>query len=368
MDLPPFVPPPIRHAHDTTRLLRLRASLADRRRTGKIVIVAGDQVARDDARAELRDLAAALDAAVGVLPDAKDVYGPHDPGYCGVAGIMGHTELGDAIAESAACLFVGTRMPVTGRGGLDPAFAATTLLSIGADVPFVDTAHASSTDLRRDLRDLAEALDEGTRDRPRRAGRRYSQCRRHTGRVCATGMRWRRSATGFGPARRCSPTRATPVPRWCTICRFPATADSWSPSAWAAWVTASEPGIGAAFARPHRRTTVIAGDGAFFMHGMEIHTAVEHRLPITFVVFNNNAHAMCVTREQLYYGGGYSFNRFAPTRIGDGVAAMFPGLRCAPPQHSPNSTRRCATSPTSTDPRSSRSTATPTRSRRSSRS
>ena len=63
------------------------------------------------------------------------------------------------------------------------------------------------------------------------------------------------------------------------------------------------------------------------MHGMEIHTAVEHRLPITFVVFNNNAHAMCVTRERLYYGGEYSFNRFAPTRIGDGVAAMFPGLK-----------------------------------------
>ncbi|MFD6420332.1 thiamine pyrophosphate-dependent enzyme, partial [Streptomyces sp. NPDC060194] len=51
---------------------------------------------------------------------------------------------------------------------------------------------------------------------------------------------------------------------------------------------------------PHR-TVVIAGDGSFFMHGMEIHTAIEHDLPITFVVFNNNAHAMCVTREQLYY-------------------------------------------------------------------
>ena len=43
VDLPPFVPPPIRHAHDTTRLLRLRSSLAHRWRTGKIVIVAEER-------------------------------------------------------------------------------------------------------------------------------------------------------------------------------------------------------------------------------------------------------------------------------------------------------------------------------------
>src|SRR5277367_6971840 len=69
-----------------------------------------------------------------------------------------------------------------------------------------------------------------------------------------------------------------------------------------------------------------AGDGAFYMHGMEVHTAVHYRLPVTFVLLNNNAHAMCVTREQLYYDDLYSYNRFAPSRLGAGLAAMFPGL------------------------------------------
>ena len=78
--------------------------------------------------------------------------------------------------------------------------------------------------------------------------------------------------------------------------------------------------------RPTRRTVVIAGDGAFFMHGMEIHTAVEYKLPITFMLFNNNAHGMCVTREQLYYRDQYSYNRFRPSHLGAGLAAMFPGL------------------------------------------
>jgi acetolactate synthase-1/2/3 large subunit len=103
-------------------------------------------------------------------------------------------------------------------------------------------------------------------------------------------------------------------------------------------------GIGSAFARWHRpeggvrRTFVVAGDGAFFMHGMEIHTAIEHRLPVTFVVCNNNAHAMCITREQLYYGDRYSFNRFRPAHLGAGMAAMFSDL----PAHSPRTTEELA--------------------------
>ena len=91
-------------------------------------------------------------------------------------------------------------------------------------------------------------------------------------------------------------------------------------------------GIGMAFGRAwasrtaRRRTVVVAGDGAFFMHGMEVHTAMQYRLPVTFVLFNNNAHAMCVTREQLFYDDLYSYNRFAPSHLGAGLAAMFPGL------------------------------------------
>jgi acetolactate synthase-1/2/3 large subunit len=90
--------------------------------------------------------------------------------------------------------------------------------------------------------------------------------------------------------------------------------------------------IGMCFARAKnshaksQRTVVIAGDGSFFMHGMELHTAIQYGLPITVVLFNNNAHAMCVTREQLFYGDRYSYNRFTPSRLGAGLAAMFPGL------------------------------------------
>jgi acetolactate synthase-1/2/3 large subunit len=47
---------------------------------------------------------------------------------------------------------------------------------------------------------------------------------------------------------------------------------------------------------------------------------------VTFVLFDNHAHAMCVTREQLFYRDLYSYNRFGPSRLGAGLASMFPDL------------------------------------------
>ena len=49
--------------------------------------------------------------------------------------------------------------------------------------------------------------------------------------------------------------------------------------------------------------------GRFLCTGMEIHTALQYGLPVTFVLFDNHAHAMCVNREQLFYGGIKSLNQ-----------------------------------------------------------
>ena len=50
-------------------------------------------------------------------------------------------------------------------------------------------------------------------------------------------------------------------------------------------------GIGAAFAQPDERITVIVGDGGFMMACNEISTAARFNLPITFAVFNNGGYA-----------------------------------------------------------------------------
>ncbi|MFH5228760.1 thiamine pyrophosphate-binding protein [Antrihabitans spumae] len=319
--------PVVRPVRDLVGLAAVSDAIATARTTGKITIIAGDQVARNDARRQLRTLAGALDASVGVAPDAKDVYGSNDPGFCGVAGIMGNAELVAAVRNSALCLLVGTRLPSTAGAGLDAALADTTVVSIGAEEPFVASTHATSSDLGGTLAELAQAF--GSPTHPERSIATNTVTTLSVPAADGPGLRYRDAVDAIAAV-------------------LPAGADVFAdagntgasvvhhlpiPDGGRFVVALGMGGMGYAFGAAigsscvrERRTFVIAGDGAFFMHGMEIHTAVEHRLPVTFVVFNNNAHAMCLTREQLFYQDRYSFNRFQPTMIGEGVAAMFPTM------------------------------------------
>ncbi|MEV0771637.1 thiamine pyrophosphate-binding protein [Nocardia salmonicida] len=309
----------------------IATELAAARRTGKVVIIAGDQVARDDARAELAELVATLDAAIGLAPDAKDVYSNTGPGYCGVAGSMGHAELVEALSAASACLLVGTRLPVTARAGLDAALADLPVLSVGACAPYLAATHATSADLAGTITTLLADIGAGSTTSPRSAELTPMAVPEAAG----PGLRYR---TVVEAIQRALPdgadifadagnTGASVV----HYLRVPEGGRFTVALGMGGMGYAFGAGIGSAFARRaapdgSHRTVVIAGDGSFFMHGMEIHTAIEHDLPITFVVFNNNAHAMCVTREQIYYRDRYSFNRFQPSHLGAGIAAMFPGL------------------------------------------
>ncbi|MFT3926403.1 MAG: thiamine pyrophosphate-binding protein [Myxococcales bacterium] len=60
--------------------------------------------------------------------------------------------------------------------------------------------------------------------------------------------------------------------------------------------------VGAAMAAPKRRAVALVGDGAFAMTGWEVHTAVEQRLPIVWVVLNNGGHGMVHHGDKLMKG------------------------------------------------------------------
>src|SRR6202453_2266197 len=128
---------------------------------GPVTIIAGEQVARDDARSELGELRALLRAQVACVPDAKDVAGT--PGFgsssaLGVTGVMGHPGVAEAVAGSGLCLIVGTRLSVTARAGLDDALAAVRTVSIGSAPPYLACTHVHTEDLRGSLTMLIRAL------------------------------------------------------------------------------------------------------------------------------------------------------------------------------------------------------------------
>ncbi|MCV7347778.1 thiamine pyrophosphate-binding protein [Mycolicibacterium rhodesiae] len=304
-------------AEDLAALVQLLRS-AD----GPVTIIAGDQVARDDARAELETLRAVLQADVATVPDAKDTAAES----LGVAGVMGHPAVVAALGSSALCLLIGTRLPLMTRGGLDAALGAVPIASIGARVPYLRCTHAESHDLRSSLSRLTTAMADADRRMPASnpvrgeltppdhagAGVRYRDAMRaldgllpHDADIVVDAGNIGAAAIHWLPVRRDG--------RFLVALGMGGMGYSFGA------------GIGMAFAR-NRRTVVIAGDGSFFMHGMEIHTALHYRLPVTFLLFDNHAHAMCVTREQLFYGDGYSYNRFGPSRLGAGLSAMFPAL------------------------------------------
>ncbi|HEY3996172.1 MAG TPA: thiamine pyrophosphate-dependent enzyme [Mycobacterium sp.] len=329
-DVRPLPPAPIGNPQAIVR--ELRSAI------GQITIIAGEQVARDDARAELEQLRALLRARVATVPDAKDVAGAPGIGSSsalGVTGVMGHPSVADVVAASAVCLVVGTRLTVTARAGLDDALAAVRTVSIGSAPPYLPCTHVHTDDVRGSLRMLTQAL----RGRGRPTGLRVPDVARRSEMTpptfAGTGVRYRDAMAVLDGAL---PDGADVV---VDAGNTGAAAIHYLPvRRGGRFVVALGmggmgysfgAGIGMAFGRqnsgrPGGRTVVIAGDGAFFMHGMEVHTAVQYHLPVTFVLFNNNAHAMCVTREQLFYEDRYSYNRFRPSRLGAGLAAMFPGL------------------------------------------
>ncbi|KZR57741.1 thiamine pyrophosphate-binding protein [Pseudobacillus badius] len=80
--------------------------------------------------------------------------------------------------------------------------------------------------------------------------------------------------------------------------------------------------IGSKLAEPERPVVCITGDGCFFMHGMEILTAKEHRLPILFVVMNNARLGMVYHGHTLQYHRSHSAFEQQPVNIAALADAM----------------------------------------------
>ncbi|MFF3744300.1 thiamine pyrophosphate-binding protein [Streptomyces kronopolitis] len=305
------------------------ATVSDALRTaGRVLVIAGEELAAADARTELAELARRLGAWVAVTPDAKDVFDNRDPRFAGVAGVMGHANVEECLRRADVCLLVGTRLPLMARGGLDRALATTDVLCLGPEPPFV-----AGTTLGGDLREALRAVTACLPPRPR-------PCPPHAGPLPAPAPppppRARGRSTPYVQALAAVEAALPPDAHvFVDAGNAGASAVHLLPAPrHGRFVVAVGmggmgytfgAGIGAALATG-RRTYVLAGDGAFFMHGLEVHTAVEHAAPVTFVIFNNNAHAMCALREEFFQGGVRNDDLFARTDLAAGVAAAFPSL------------------------------------------
>ncbi len=304
--------------------------LADRLRAaarggGRICLWAGEEASRARIGDALHTLAERLGAELVVSPGGRDLGRPDCPG---VTGVMGHPSAHAAIGEADLVLAVGCRLTLTDRAGLDEALTAAETIHLGTQPPRLPgVEHVAVDDLPGAIDALLAALGEqsaGTAHRPRI--REYLAPPESA------------AQSGPPPMREVIETIGAALPPGCSVF-----ADAGNTGAAAIHhlpfhdgrfvVALGMGGMGYAIAAgigtaigTGERTAVIAGDGSFLMHGMELHTAVEQHAPVTLIVLNNNAHGMCVTRENLYFPSTAELNRFGETDIAAGLAAMFPGL------------------------------------------
>jgi len=313
---------------------------------GPVVVIAGDEVARGGARTELAELVELLDACVAVTPDARDAFDNRDARFLGVAGGMGHPPVARAFAAARTCLLVGTGLPLLARQGLEGPLREKTLISLGRERPFVGSS--LGLHLRGELRACLCAVSTALHDlwHARRAARSLPPAEPIPSNATEAPSAALSSASVLRAVERAVPEGAVVL------------VDAGNTGATAAhglraprdgrWLLAmGMAGMGYAFgasigaALPSgRRCFVLAGDGAFFMHGFEVHTAVEHALPITYVVFNNSAHGMCLVRERLLLEENGAYNVFQRSFIG--------ATRSCPRSSPPRAARRACESATST--------------------
>jgi acetolactate synthase-1/2/3 large subunit len=294
-----------------------------------IVIIAGAEVARARAQRELAELAELLDARVATAPDARDAFDNRDPRFLGVSGAMGHPGVARALVGAELVLVVGSALPLLARQGLEAILSAKRLLSLGSQRPLIASARSLvlEGELSLSLRALLATLGSTRRAPPSTPAPLLPPTAVAPEQVplgSAGVLRAVDGSTRDGDvvlvdagntgASAVHHVRAPRGGHWLIAMGMAGMGYTFGAATGAALATG-------------KRCIVIAGDGAFFMHGMEIHTAVEHALPITYVLLNNRAHGMCLVRERLLLGENAGYNAFScRTHLGAGLAAMFPGL------------------------------------------
>ncbi|MFW0794667.1 thiamine pyrophosphate-binding protein [Gordonia sp. CPCC 205515] len=318
-----------------TRLSRDPRALADVAATlaevvaagGSVCVWAGAETSRHRLREPLSALVDALGATMVVSPEARDVAIDE---CAGVTGVMGHPSAHRALADADMVLAIGTRMSSTERAGLDEILGTRTVLHIGGHPPRAPglAKHLCVPDIGwavAELTDQVRSLGQRTRVRQTRQMEYLP-----TPPTVGLGMRTSIEIVGAALPDHAVMFADAGNTGAAAIHHLP-----WSPARFVVALGmggmgyAIAAGIGTAIGTPApeiTRVVIVCGDGSFFMHGMELHTAVEYGAPVTLIVLNNDAHGMCVTRERQYFPETPALNRFRHTDIAGGIAAMFGGL------------------------------------------
>ncbi|AEW92572.1 MULTISPECIES: thiamine pyrophosphate-binding protein [Streptomycetaceae] len=308
--------------------VEVRALFDAMRRARRPVVLLGHGVRRSADREAVVEFARAARIPVAVTMSARAEFPNSDPLYLGVAGAVGHPSAHAALREADLVVAIGAGLNAMTRGPLGD-LRGNRVAVVNVDPGEASRAVSPALVVRADAGVVARRLLALLREQPFQAPELDG---------------YRRTRYRPRPARRLDPAPSggalrqseaiTTLAKWLPAqghlvldagnCASAAIHLSDVPGGASSTIALGAGGmgysIGAAVgiqlgSRAGSRTVVICGDGAFLMNGLEVHTAVDLRLPILYVVFNNAMHGMCVTRQQTFFDARIEAVRYAPVDI-----------------------------------------------------
>ncbi|WP_424210790.1 thiamine pyrophosphate-binding protein [Streptomyces sp. BI20] len=308
-------------------------ALFDRlRRAHRPVLLLGHGVRRSADREAIAEFARAAALPVAATMSARAEFPNADPLWLGVAGVVGHPSAHTAIREADLVVAVGAGLNVMTRGPLGD-LTGDRVAVVNVDPGEATRAVAPGLVVRGDAGATARALLDLLAREPFRG----------PGAPTRPRTRFRpRPAPALDPSPLGGTLRQSEAIAALTDtlpvgghlvydagnCASAAIHLADVPEGTTSTIALGAGGMGYSLgaavgaqlgSAPGARTVVLAGDGAFLMNGLEVHTAVDLRLPILYVVFNNAMHGMCVTRQQTFFDGRVEAVRYTPADIA-GVA------------------------------------------------
>ena len=315
------------------------------------LVLAGHGVALAGAWNELKTLASELELPVVTSPKGKGVFPEDHPLSLGVLGFGGH-QLAERYLEPGGAdllLVIGTSLnEFVTNGWTVPLQANRTLIQIDADPRAIGRNYPVDLGVVGDARASLKELIRLSAQRSERSD--YDQeplaaLRASTPRYLAAEM-LRSDATPLKPQRLIAELRAA-MPDTGLLFVDNGTSIIWAthyfearrPNTYfidlglAAMGSAVAGVIGGALGTTERRAVALVGDAAFAMNGMEVHTAVELRLPVVWLVLNNGGHGMVYQGETLMKGESLGTSLFnTPIDAAAlGIALGARGVRAASP-------------------------------------
>lgn len=283
----------------------------------ELVIIAGGEILKQNAYDAVDELCSTLQLPVVTVSDGKHAIDNTAGFYSGSIGAMGHRSAFAAVKEAKQLLIIGARLREIDR--LEISLAGKECFFVGNDAPFINDYTTMGKHIPSAAQALVKRFDtkSTTIDIPIPL-KQYERENLYVETLTQLNKQFRAPVNilvdaGNGGAY----AMHYLFPPKGSIINIALTMGGMGYSFGAA--------LGAAL-HNGRRTYQIAGDGSFFMHGFEVETALRMNLPITFLIFDNSGHQMCVTREQLYFAEESGNNRFLHSRIGKGFATMYDNL------------------------------------------